>query len=585
MKDQEWRAKRHPRSFVFWGVMVVVTAACTPPGLPAPIAPAASSAASIVQPPEPSVTIGVDGTVEGFNPHAIADYSLADEAVAQLVLPSVSTVAADGTVALNPDVVTTAEVTSTNPFTVVYLLDRDAAWSDGTPITGEDFTYLRDQMLIQPGTVDPAGYRLISGIVSRDAGKTVAVTFTQAVPDWKTLFSPLLPSHILKDAPGGWTEGLATGLPVSGNRYKMEGFDAVTGEITLVRNDKYWGQAPAPATAILRIGTAAALTAALGRGDLQAVLLQPDRTVEQSLTAQVPAARRAVVPMPVTVQLVFNTVAGPAADLNVRRAIAAALDEPALRAALDGGDSAIAQPVPSLVTLGDPAPSSGPSSSGPSSSRPSSSAPSSSAPSPRGSRTAAALADLTAAGYQRESLYMSKAGEILRLVLAYPGTDTRIAAAAALVQTQLAAVGIEVDLVRDDRRSVVNSRLARGTADLGLVMVPRGPSDALAAASAYGCPLPTAAKRVVAGADPRPRAGNLSGICTTEIQALLDQATAGAVPASLESALSSELPVIQLSRPSAIFAASPRFAGTVPEPGIGLTFSGPLSRLPGWPSS
>ena len=225
---------------------MLVLGGCTPPGLPAPIAPASSSVVSSIPATEAAVTIGVDGSVVGFNPHAIADYSPADQAVADLVLPSVSTVAADGSVQLNRDVVDKAEVSSTDPFTVTYTLDRKASWSDGTPITAEDFSYLRDQMLVQPGTIDPAGYRLITSIVSRDAGKSVDVKFAHSVADWPTLFSPLLPAHILKDSPGGWTEGLATGIPVSGNQYKMQSNDAVTGEITLVRNDKYLGYPARP---------------------------------------------------------------------------------------------------------------------------------------------------------------------------------------------------------------------------------------------------------------------------------------------------------------------------------------------------
>src|SRR4051794_14609646 len=198
-------------------VAVVAAAAlllcgCTPPGLPAPIAPAESSAAGSIPAGDAAVTIGVDGTVPGFNPHAIADYSPAEMAIAGLVLPSVSTVAANGSVVLNRDLVDKAVVSSTNPFTVTYTLDRNASWSDGTPITAEDFSYLRDQMLVQPGTVDPAGYRLISSIVSRDAGKSVDVSFVHPVADWAGLFSPLLPSHLLKDSPGGWTQGLAAGI-------------------------------------------------------------------------------------------------------------------------------------------------------------------------------------------------------------------------------------------------------------------------------------------------------------------------------------------------------------------------------------
>lgn len=559
------RRPRRPRFFLFLALAAIVTTACTPPGLPVPIAPAASSASGSIPAAAASVTIGLTGTVQGFNPHAISDYSLADAAAANLVLPSVSSISADGTLILNTDVVRTATVTpatSTSPFTVTYTIDRKATWSDGTPITAEDFSYLRNQMLVQPGTVDPAGYRLITGIVSRNAGKTVQVTFSQTVADWLTLFAPLLPAHILKDSPGGWTEGLATSLPVSGNRYKMLDYDAVAGEITLGRNDKYWGTQPGPSTAVLRIGTSAALIAALHRGDLQAVLLQPGAADQQALTEQIPSDRRVAVPLPGTIQLVFNTQAGVTSVLGVRRAIAAAIDTSALRAVLDAGNPAGGMAQDSFVSLGSSQGGGG-----------------------AGSAfdTSAALADLATVGYHRESLYMSKRGAILRLALSYSSLDARMAAAAQLVQRQLAVVGIEVDLLREDPQTMVNGRTAAGLGDVALVLVPRGPSDALAAGSAFGCPAASTGTASTARGDVLPRAGNLSGLCSSALDTLLAQAATGRSTETVDSVVSAAVPVIQISRPAAIFAVSPSLAGTTRESGPGWVFSSPLTGLPSWP--
>ena len=562
-RGQRGRRRSRPRSSgrLIGALSLLLLAGCTPPGLPAPIAPAANSVVGSTPAGEAAVTIGVDGVVVGFNPHAIADYSPAELAVAGLVLPSVSTVAANGTVELDRDLVDKAEVTSTDPFTVTYTLNRNASWSDGTPITAEDFSYLRDQMLIQPGTVDPAGYRLIASIVSRDAGKSVDVIFVHRIADWETLFSPLLPSHILKDSPGGWTEGLSAGLPVSGNRYKMQSNDVATGEITLVRNDKFWGSQPRPPTAVIRIGTASALIDALGRGDLQAVLLQPDAANQRTLDRMVPVDRRTVVPLPGTVQLVFNTAAGATADQNVRAAVAAGLDLAQLRSALQGDNPQGGAPAPSLISL-----------------------------SPTGSSkivtadTAGALADLAAAGYHRGSLYMTKGGAVLRLTLTYSSGEPRLAAAARLVQSQLEGIGIEVELLRDSTRAVVDSRLALGRVDLGLVMVPRGPVDALAASSAFDCPLP-AEQTAGITPTPLPRAGNLSGYCSAQVQPMLTAAaSSGIVPQGLDPALSAALPVLPITRPYAVFATSPLIAPQLGLAGPGWVFSGPLIGLPHWPS-
>lgn len=542
--------------------LVALVVGCTPPGLPAPIAPAPSSGSGASPPSAPAVTIGVDGEVHGFNPHAIADYSPAAAAVAGLVLPSVSSVRADGTTRLNPDLVQSAVVSSTNPFTISYTLDRNAAWSDGTPITAEDFSYLRDQMLIQPGTVDPAGYQLITGIVSRDAGKSVDVAFSQQVADWQTLFSPLLPAHILKDSPGGWTQGLAAGIPVSGGRYKLQAYDAVTGEITLARNDKYWGSPPGPSTAVLRLGADAALIAALQRGDLQAVLLQPDAADQQLLEQAVPADRRLRVPLPGSVQLVFNTAAGPTSDEQVRRAIASGLDLAGLRSVLNGGNAAGGTAVTSLVELPDPtAATTGTLASG---------------------SATTAMAALATAGYQRQSLYMTKGGATLILRLTYDSRDARTAAAARSVQSQLAGIGIEIELIRESPLAAVDEQLATGTADLGLVFVPRSSSTGLAAASAFGCPVVQSGTRA-SESTPVVRTGNLSGFCSTQVQSLLDRAAGGAPTTAVQVELAAALPVLPIIRPSAVFAASAAITGKAR--GSASSFEGPIVSLPSWPTN
>ncbi len=123
--------------------------ACTPPGLPDPIAPTGLTSVPSSPPAAGTVVIGLDGSagrIAGFNPYAIADFSLASQAAASLVLPSAFVVAADGAVTADPDVIDAATVTSQDPFTVTYTVDRKASWSDGTPITAEDFSYLRDQL-------------------------------------------------------------------------------------------------------------------------------------------------------------------------------------------------------------------------------------------------------------------------------------------------------------------------------------------------------------------------------------------------------------------------------------------------------
>lgn len=536
-------------------VLLLLLGACTPPGLPAPQSPSAPASAASSAPAVEQVVVGVDGAVSGFNPHAIADFSPAARAVASLVLPSATVVHPDGTTGFDPAVVDNAVVTSTTPFVVTYTLNRAAAWSDGTPVTAEDFAFLRDQMLAQPGTVDPAGYRMITAIRSRNAGKTVDVEFAGPFPDWPTLFSPLLPAHILKDAPGGWTDGLDGGIPVSANRYKMTSFDAVTGEITLVRNDKYWADNFGPATVVLRIGSPEELLAALQRGDVQAVFGQPDGAIAADIDAVVPADRRARVPLPATVQLIFNTTSGGTSDPAVRTAVATTLDLDRLRNTLSGGRPGGMLPVGSMVSL--PAKAKG---------RPVT------PPLAAMNDPAKARELLAAAGYDVGGLYVRQGQTVLRLTLGFPTRDARMAAAAREIQRELGRAGIEVNLLADAAGPLITARAATGALDLLLVTVPRSRSDAVATGSGFGC-AQVAARRT----------GNLSGYCSAPVEAAITAALAGVGDLGpTDSRLWSDLPILPIGEPTAILAVGPSLQRATIGNGDGWLWSGPLQGLPQW---
>lgn len=565
---------------------------CTPPGLPPPITPSGPSQSAGAAPAAGTVVVGLDGSngpIPGFNPYSIADFSPGSQATASLVLPSAFVVAGDGTLQPDTDVVDAAEVTSTEPFVVTYTLDRKASWSDGTPVTAEDFSYLREQLLVQPGTVNPAGYQLIDDIRSRDAGKTVEVQFSQPLPDWQTLFSPLLPSHLMKDFPGGWGAALTAEIPISANRYRMTSYDPVTGQVALARNDKYWASQPGPAAVVLRLGDPPDLLAAFLRGDVQALWFAPDGPMAGALEEAVPQNRRVTVPTGASVQLIFNAANGPTADRNVRAAVAAGINQAAVAIDLTDGWLAGGREVTSQVRL--------PSQLSSSAGRP---------PIATGD-PAVARAALAAAGYTSGGLYATRAGQVLRMTLGYPSGYPRLATAAATIQRQLGMIGIEVDLLSDGAPELVDTRIAAGTIDLALIPVPRGISDAVSAASEFGCPAdplaspetsptqagPTPETTAVAStttADPAvgevipQRTGNLSGYCEPAVQVELASAMTGGAPVGVvDGRLWIDLPVFPLLQPSTVFVVDESLRSVLDSPHEGWTWTGPLSGLSGWP--
>lgn len=442
----------------------VTVVACTPPGLPPPQSPSGMSSASADLPTPAGVTIGVDGALTGFNPYVLSDYSPAAAAVTAVVLPSASRVDKDGVRRPATDLLDSATVTSQDPFTIRYRINRNAAWSDGTPVTAEDFRYLAGQLANTDATLDNAAYRAITAVRSGDGGKTADVVFSQPVHDWLQLFSPLLPAHLLKDSPGGFAGALAGGIPVSAGPFRLAGVDASTGEITLERNDKYWGKQPSLAAVVFRAGTGLDLVNALGRNDVQAVYLRPSGAAQQALDrlAAADKVRTASTLLPAQTQIVFGTASGPTADPGLRTAIAESLNGEALAELASRQNPAALLAAPDPLRLPT-------------------------APSPRPApATEAAQRQLISAGYRLPGLYLTGPDGPLRLTLGHPIGDSRLASVADAVQRQLGAAGIEVDLLADTPGALVQ-RLQAGELSMLLQTVPRGPSDGIAAASSFGC--------------------------------------------------------------------------------------------------
>ena len=186
----------------------------------------------------------------GFNPNTSTDAGIAVQAVAATMYPSVFRVHPDLSVQLDPTFMVSAELTSHDPQTITYRIRPEASWSDGTPITADDFIYLWEHLNGTNPKTDAnstTGYDRIRQVTGSADGKTVTVVFDQRFADWKGLFANLLPAHYVRRQPGGWNRGLdrrPARIP-SGGPFKITGFRP--GEtVTLGRNDNYWGPKSPP---------------------------------------------------------------------------------------------------------------------------------------------------------------------------------------------------------------------------------------------------------------------------------------------------------------------------------------------------
>ncbi|MGH7749672.1 MAG: ABC transporter substrate-binding protein, partial [Candidatus Dormibacteria bacterium] len=103
----------------------------------------------------------------------------------------------DGTVKMNENYLVSATLTSTNPEVVTYTLRNEATWSDGTPITWQDFRAQWQAMngrnkefLLSTST----GYKDVASVESGSSDKQAVVTFATPFSDWQTIFDPLYPA-------------------------------------------------------------------------------------------------------------------------------------------------------------------------------------------------------------------------------------------------------------------------------------------------------------------------------------------------------------------------------------------------------
>ncbi|WP_179775916.1 ABC transporter family substrate-binding protein [Amycolatopsis endophytica] len=504
--------------------MLLTALACTntppPPVVTSPVAQSSTAAV----PTASQIVIGVDDITGGYNPHNLADQSTITTALSQLLLPSVFRPNDEGTYELDPTLMRSAEVTSTDPFTVTYQIRQDASWSDGAPIAVEDFVYLADAMRDQPGVVQPAGYRLISSIQPSEGGKGVQVQFSEPYPGWQTLFSNLLPQHLLKDAPGGWQGALQDSFPAYGGPFSIKTRDNARGEIILERNERYWDKPAAVDQLVLRRSDATGLAGALRSGNDQFVLSRTDSAGLNQLQALGPSVQLQTVASPRVAEVLLRPANGALVDDQVREAVSALVDRNKLiDEGAGGGPSAglraeaqvlppsadgYAPTIPAGYGVPDPA---------------------------------KAESLLTGAGYVKEAGIWRKDGKALTLVVASPGQQEPYASMAKELSNQLVAAGIQVNTLNPQPRDLFANLLAlpvsQGTqasagnagavgVDIAVVPLPAGGDAATVLASRFGCrPGQSTPSSNVAVIPANPTA-----VCDENLQTTIDEALTGTKP-------------------------------------------------------
>jgi peptide/nickel transport system substrate-binding protein len=216
-----------------------------------------------------TATMGLDETLTGFNVNTSAASEFVLQEIMNMVWPEAFIVNNKLQPVLNNQLLQSAVQTSLSPQTIVYTLNPKAVWSDGTPITADDFIYNWQAQSGNPAYTDvggtpfddasTTGYSQITSVVGSKPsggaacapgstadnnvglcpnGRTVTVTFKPTFTDWRSLFINIVPAHVARVV--GWNTGFSgPSQVVSGSWFKLQSYND-NQSVVLVRNPRYW---------------------------------------------------------------------------------------------------------------------------------------------------------------------------------------------------------------------------------------------------------------------------------------------------------------------------------------------------------
>lgn len=192
------------------------------------------------------IVFGADQEPTGFNINTSKDNGTSVAVAIRNIWPSAYRVRPDFSV--EPSVIEgPATVTSQNPFVVEWKIKAAANWSDGKPVSADDFEYYWQHCNGTNKDDDCAstvGYDQITKLEKPDP-KTVRATFKAPFSEYESLFGNIPPSHIAKEiaGPAGWNTRFNDTPVLTAGPYQFESWQKGA-TLTLVRNEKWWGPRP-----------------------------------------------------------------------------------------------------------------------------------------------------------------------------------------------------------------------------------------------------------------------------------------------------------------------------------------------------
>ena len=161
---------------------------------------------------------------------------------------------------------------------VTYNINPKAIWYDGTPITWEDFHW---QWRARNGSnkayqiSSSTGYSDIENVARGRDDREVIVTLKNKYADWQALFYGLYPASTNK-SPEIFNSGWRARPLTTAGPFKLGSIDLTAKTVTLVRNEKWWGNPAKLESIVFRAIDADAQIDALANGEIDIMDIGPD---------------------------------------------------------------------------------------------------------------------------------------------------------------------------------------------------------------------------------------------------------------------------------------------------------------------
>jgi len=406
-----------------------------------------------------SIVIGCDQEPVTLNPFSAEGASFATRAVTSNILWGLLGVSPElGYVPRIAESVPTLEngLVTENPFSVTYKIDRRATWSDGTPITSWDIKFTWDTIMDPKRNItDRSGYDMIERIYTPDE-KTVKLVFREPYADYKDLFSttfPIMPKHILEDY--SYDDVLDEFISFASGPYKFNEWERGR-HLTIVRNELFWRDpAYIDSVTFKYAPKTGGQVSSFADGKLDAVFTVDTASLEQ--LRELGGKEIKNDPGLAWEHVAFNLSRQPLDDVNVRKAIAHAIDREKTALNVTGNNKVLNSVfMPTQKTYYEPAWKK------------------------YDFDTGKAKKYLEKAGYREgaRGIY-EKNGKPLVLTLSIISGDFSREKAAKIMKEDLEAAGIGLEIRSAGKNNFFGSRIPRGDFDMAIWAWPATPEPKL----------------------------------------------------------------------------------------------------------